>query len=291
MKLREKSNTMHQEKSSVDGRDIPIVKLIPRNKRKVSQKYLKRIEASLRAVGLIDPLIVYPQGADFEILDGCLRYQILLEMGVESVPCLVGQEREAFTGNRMVNRLSAGQEMRMLRKSLEELDEKTIAAALGINGIKHRLNAGLLKKLAPEATKAFEAGKLTLRIARELAHVKPVRQTEILQLMHSCNDFSLTFAKGLVLKTPTSKRAKQNGAKQPWSRAQEKKTDLLKRLKEAEQQQDFYSGLYRQYTTNLLKLVIFIRSLLTNERVRDYLRVTHPQRVEILEQIIDSTEQ
>ena len=52
-------------------------------------------------------------------------------MGVETVPCLVWKEREAFTANRMVNHLSAAEEMRMLRKSLEELDEKTIAGALG----------------------------------------------------------------------------------------------------------------------------------------------------------------
>ena len=54
--------------------------------------------------------------------------------------------------------------------------------------------------------------------------------------------------------------------------ADEKKSDLLKRLREAEQQQDFYSGLYRQYTTNLLKLVIYVRSLLSNERAKQYLQ-------------------
>ena len=52
---------------------------MPRNERKVSKKYNKRIEASLRAVGLIEPLIVFPQGDNYEILDGCLRYRILLE--------------------------------------------------------------------------------------------------------------------------------------------------------------------------------------------------------------------
>lgn len=124
----------------VPGIDVPIVKLIPRRERKVGKKYYQRIEASLRAVGMIDPLIVYPQGDSYEILDGCLRYRILLEMGVETVPCLIANEREGFTGNRMVNQLSASQEMRMLRKSLEELDEKTIADALGMQGIKHRLN-------------------------------------------------------------------------------------------------------------------------------------------------------
>ena len=95
----------------VRGIDVPIVKLIPRRERKVGKKYYQRIEASLRAVGLIDPLIVFPQGDSYEILDGCLRYRILLDMGVETVPCLIANEREGFTGNRMVNQLSASQEM------------------------------------------------------------------------------------------------------------------------------------------------------------------------------------
>tara|TARA_B100001123_G_scaffold311361_1_gene348209 strand:+ start:1933 stop:2784 length:852 start_codon:yes stop_codon:yes gene_type:complete len=274
----------------VQGLDIPIVKLVPRNERKVSKKYCKRIEASLRAVGLIEPLIVYPQGDNYEILDGCLRYRILLEMGFEIVPCLLGSEREAFTGNRMVNQLSASQEMRMLRKSLEELDEKTIANALGMVGIGHRLNLGLLKKLEPAVVKAFEAGKMNLQCAKELTHVKPERQSEILNLMESCNDYSVTFVRGLVLKTSVAKRAKTNGARTPWTRADDKKNDLLKKLKEAEQQQDFYSGLYRQYTTNLLKLVIYVRSLLASDPVREYLRERHPQQLEIFEQIINSTE-
>jgi hypothetical protein len=274
----------------VQGLDIPIVKLVPRIERKVNPKYRKRIEASLRAVGLLEPLIVYPQGDNYEILDGGLRYRLLLELGVETVPCLLWNQREAFTGNRMVNQLSAAQEMRMLRKSLEELDEQTIADALGMAGIAHRLNAGLVKKLAPAVVEAFEAGKLNLQCAKELTHVKPERQAEILKLMESCKDCSPTFARGLVLKTPVAKRAKVNGAKTPWTRADEKKNDLLKKLREAEQQQDFYSGLYRQYTTNLLKLVIYVRSLLANPRVKEYLRAHHPQQFDAFEQVINSTE-
>ena len=69
---------------SVHGIDISIVKLIPRNERKVAKKYRQRIEASLRAVGLIDPLVVYPLEDGYEILDGALRYRILLDLGVSS---------------------------------------------------------------------------------------------------------------------------------------------------------------------------------------------------------------
>lgn len=178
----------------------------------------------------------------------------------------------------------------MLRKFLETLDEKTIAEAFGLTQIRHRLNQALLKKLAPETIKAFEAGKIQLECARELAHVKPGRQIEILKFMESSEDYSTLLAKGLVLKTPLSKRAETNRAKTPWAKADEKKQNLLKRLKEAEQQQDFYSGLYRQYTTNLLKLVIYTWSLLSNPRVKVFLQKNHPQQFETIEQIINSTE-
>ena len=176
------------------------MKLVPRNERKVAKKYSQRIEASLRAVGLIEPLIVFSLGDTYEILDGTLRYRILLEHGVETVPCLIHEDRDGFTSNRMVNQLRASQEMRMLRKSLEELDEKTIAKALGMQGIGHRLNKGLLTKLHPEVVKAFNANKINLQTAKELTNVKQDRQHEILKLMESCNDYSTTFARGLVLK-------------------------------------------------------------------------------------------
>ena len=243
-----------QNDPSVKGIDISITKLVPRNERQVAKKYRQRIEASLRAVGLIEPLIVFPLNDGYEILDGTLRYRILLDLGVESVPCLIHSTRDGFTGNRMVNQLSASQEMRMLRKSLEE------------------------------------TGKLSKNCARELRYVKPERQLEILELMESCNDFSTTFARGLVLKTAVAKRAKASSAKTPWTKADEKKSQLLKKLQEAEQQQDFYTGLYRQYTTNLLKLVIYVRSLMNNAEVKSHLQTHHADLTRIFEDILASTE-
>ncbi|MDZ4686654.1 MAG: ParB N-terminal domain-containing protein [Planctomycetaceae bacterium] len=282
---------MSHNRKAVQGLDLPIAKLVPRYLRKVSRKYRDRIAASLRAVGLLEPFIVFPQVDRYEILDGSIRYSILVEMGVETVPCLIWHQREAFTGNRMVNQLSAAQEMRMLRKSLEELDEKTIAQAFGMSRIQHRVNSGLLKKLAPTVVKAFEAGLLNLQCAKDFTFVKPERQAEILQLMESCRDYSVTFLRGLILKTAVSKRAKVNGTTTPWTRAEAKKTELLKRLQEVEEQHDFYTGLYRQYTTNLLKMVIFVRSLVTNDAVRQYLQQSHPQELKLFNQIIDCTEQ
>ncbi len=138
--------------------------------------------------------------------------------------------------------------------------------------------------------KAFNANKINLQTARELVNVKQERQHEILNLMESCSDYSTTFARGLVLKTPVAKRAKTSGSKTPWTQADEKKSQLLKKLQEAEQQQDFYSGLYRQYTTNLLKLVIYVRTLLNNAEVKTYLLANHAELTQIFEEILESTE-
>ena len=69
-------------------RDLRIDKLVPRGRHKTSSQHHQRLEDSLRAIGLIEPLVVCEQGDCYEIVDGNLRYEILQEMGVETVPCL-----------------------------------------------------------------------------------------------------------------------------------------------------------------------------------------------------------
>jgi len=282
---------MLKPNTNVKGNDLPIVKLVPRQTREISKREQTRLAASIRSVGLIEPLVVYPEKDDYVILDGYQRYRILLEMGVEKVPCLIWREKEAFTGNRMVNRLSPAQEMRMLRKSLEELDEKTIASAFGVVSIGYRLNQSLIKQLHPQVTQAFQSGRIAKNCAREFRYVKPERQQEILELCDSCSDYSVPFVRGLIVKTPPAKRNKlpANGYS-PWQKSERKSEGLLKRLKDVEEKQDFYSGLYRQYSYNLLKLIIYIRSLLSNERVHEHIREHHPRVLESFRHIIESAE-
>jgi len=269
-----------------EARDIPIIQLRPLRERKISQREFDRILASIKAVGLIEPLIVFPEGEDFVITDGVQRYRALLDLGVELVPCILGPRREAFTGNRMVNRLSAVQENRMIEKSLEELDEQTIAADLNLSGITHRLKKTLLKQLHADAAAALDQSAITRACARELTHVKPDRQSEILTAMKSYKDFSVAFARSLILKTPPAQREVRRRKRNPWNKSAQRKSDLLKKLAEAEQKHDFYSRLYKQYTIDLLRLAIYARALLTNLQVREYLDQRHPEIVARFEAII-----
>jgi hypothetical protein len=269
-----------------EGLDVPLIRLRPLRERKISKREFNRILASIKAVGLIEPLVVYPEGDDYVILDGVQRYRALLELSVEVAPCILGPQREAFTGNRMVNRVSPVQEHRMIEKSLEEVDEGSIAAALGITTIDHRLKKTLLKRLHPDVAAAFDQGKINRVCAREFTHVRPARQKEILDAMAGYKDYSTAFVRTLVVKTPPDQRDTGRRKNNPWARSAQRKNDLLKQLADAEQKHDFYSRLYKQYTIDLLRLAIYVRTLINTTRVREYLQARHPALVVQFEAII-----
>jgi ParB-like chromosome segregation protein Spo0J len=277
---------------SIQTLDVPIVRLKPLRTRQISKRDYERIKASILAAGLVEPLLVTPDEDSYLILDGVQRYSILLELGVEAVPCIVRNEKDVFTPNRMVNHISPVQENRMIQKSLEELDEQTIASALGISSIAHRLNTTLLSQLHADAAAALDKGHITMTCARELTYVKPERQEEIVAAMAAHNDYSIAFARALILKTPPKLRTqKRRHASNPWDQSERKKGALLKKLQDAEQKHDFYSRLYRQYSVDLLKLVIYARSLVTHKRVRAFLEEHYRALVERFVRIIAQAEE
>ena len=89
--------------------------------------------------------------------------------------------------------------------------------------------------------------------------------------MKDYKDFSVAFARSLILKTPPVLRELRRRKRNPWNESSQRKNDLIKKLTEAEQKHDFYSRLYKQYTIDLLQLAIYARALLTNSRVREHL--------------------
>jgi hypothetical protein len=271
------------------GIDIPIAQLQPLNERKPLELSFNRLVASIRAVGLIEPLCVYKDGGHYMILDGYLRYLACIELGVETIPCLVYKTKEAYSFNKMVNRLSPIQETRMLRKSLEVLDEKTISRALGFGSLAGRMKTTLLSRLAPDVVKEWDAGHINKSCAVSLTFVKPERQIVILKDMAKAGDFTPAFARAMVIRTPVRLRAKfTQKCKNPWKQ-EDKKQELLKRLNEVEQRFDFYSALYRQYVADLLKLCVYIRKLVTNDAVCELLEKSHPDILKAFNAILFET--
>src|SRR5262245_21758496 len=87
---------------------------------KSTVKY-KCIEASVKELGLIEPLVVFPQvdsAGRYLLLDGHLRHLALTTIGQELARCLIALDDEGFTYNHKVSRLSAIQEHFMIRRAI-----------------------------------------------------------------------------------------------------------------------------------------------------------------------------
>jgi ParB family chromosome partitioning protein len=275
---------------NVNGIDIPLASLVPLHEREnintKTHKGYRRILASVQAIGLIEPLCVYEENGVYVILDGYLRFLACAELGIKTVPCIVYEDKEAYTFNRMVNRLSGYQEMRMLRKSLETLDEQTIASALGMKTIRYRLAPKLVEQLHPKVAEAFEQDLIGKSAAMEMACVKPPRQAAMLKEMKRVNDFSSALIRALILKTPPELRNPRRNPRKPWSEDNTRRKELVARLEEAEKQHDFYTGLYRQYSADLLKMALYVRKVITTPEINAHLAQHHAPTLEELQQIV-----
>jgi hypothetical protein len=281
------------DEMKVRGVDVPIGDFFPIHERKCNfhaNTGYRKILASIREIGLIEPLCVFKENGGYAILDGFIRYKALQELGVDTVPCMVFTSKEAYTFNRMVNQLSHTQESRMLRKSLETLDEAVIARTLGLRSIKHKLCESVIVRLHPEVVAALDKNQLTQNCAMELTYVKHERQLEILAEMVRCKDYSISFARALVLRTPAGMRGRERRRISPWDKNPGEKRELVSKLEAIEKRYDFYSGLYRQYTTDLLRLCIYVRKLVSNDRVRAFLEENAPDVLKRFEGILFETQ-
>lgn len=265
----------------VDGMDVAIESLKPLNERPnintEKHRGYRRILTSIEKIGLIEPLCVYAEDDQYIILDGFLRLLACRELGYETMPCILYKDKEAYTFNRMVNNLSGFQEIKMMRKSLESLDEKTIADTFGMKSIRYRLAPTLVQQLHPSVAQAFEKELMGKTAAMEMLCVKPERQAEMLREMKRVNDFTPAFIRALILKTPAEQRNPSKNPRLSKKREErEKRLELVDRLEEAEKQHEFYTGLYRQYTADLLKISLYVRKIITTPEIRDYLERLHP---------------
>lgn len=274
------------ERADIRGIDVPIVNLTPLRRRRVSDRDYNKLVANIKAVGLIEPLCICQEGDQYFILDGYIRYTALVDLGIESAPCLVLDSRDLYTPNRQVNNLSQGQKIRMLRQALEQLDEQTIARAFGIKSLKVQPDTRLYRDLHAEVADALKSGQILQQVARELLFVVANRQLEILRLMQTGGDFSLAFARAQVMATPPAARSRKHRRKAPWDRTTEVKRDLVKKLTEVEKHYDFYSGLYRQYVGDLLKLTIYVRQIVTSPQLREHLQSHHPDALKFFDGLL-----
>lgn len=83
---------------------VPLDKLLPSRKLTPGVKETPRykvIASSMRQVGLVELLVVYPSEKDgrYVVLDGHLRLEVIKELGWTEVTCLISTDDENCTYN------------------------------------------------------------------------------------------------------------------------------------------------------------------------------------------------
>lgn len=273
------------------GIDLPLTAILPIRQVKPADgcfgKY-RAVLASIRAIGLVEPLVVHPnKGAKgtYLLLDGHLRLKALQELERPTAPCLVSTDDDAFTYNDKVNRLSLIQEHRMIMKALEGgVSEKQIAEALDLDVRKIIQGKNLLEGLHPEAVQILKDKPITERALRILKQVKALRQIEMSQLMVSGNNYTFAYARALLVGTARDQLAKPEEPKRVKGLSAEEIARMEREMESLERDFRIFQDQFGQNTLHLGAAQRYLRRLLDNTKVKRFLQQRHP---EILEELND----
>jgi len=134
--------------------------------------------------------------------------------------------------------------------------------------------------------KAYKSEEIGRARVKDLVTVTPERQIEILKSMREINNYSCNFTISLVLKTPSHQKVTDIRHRIAWAQDSERKKDLVKRLEDAQEQQTFYSKVYRDYTYNLMRILPYIREMISEEELKDYLNKNHKGILDTFQAII-----
>jgi len=243
-------------------------------------KRYRTIRASIKEVGLIEPLVVYPQkGAPgkYLLLDGHLRHYALKDLGRTETECIIASDDESFTYNARVNRLNPIAEHKMIMKAVNNgVKPEKIAAALNLSEADVKASMTLLDGINEEAADLLKDKAVSPKAIRLMRKVSGVRQIEIAELMVSAGNYTKGYAEALVLGTPKDQLVNPDEPKQKKGMTRE---EIGKLEAEMETLERDLKAVERSYGDNMLNLTLargYVKKLLDKARVVRFLNANHP---------------
>jgi hypothetical protein len=238
----------------------------------------RQIAASLEQVGLIEPVVVFPRSpADYLLLDGHARIDILKGRGESEVRAIFATDDESYTYNKRVNHAPPVAQHFMILKALNNgVSEERIAASLNVNVANIRKRRDMLDGICPEVVEILKTKHVTIDAFAALKKMKPFRQIEAAEHMMVSGTYSVKFARALLAVTrpeflmeplPTKQlEATSKGARVMLEQETE---SLVRDLKAVED----------SYGTDILALTVicgYIERLLGNIRIERHLTKHQP---------------
>jgi hypothetical protein len=261
-------------------------------KRKINlqnnRKY-KKIVSSIKNIGLIEPLSIYQQKNRFILLDGYLRLLAAKEIDMYEVPCFIYKNRDSYTFNAMRNELSPLQESKMIKKAVSQgVDENDLAIVLNVSLKRIRQTQKLVDSLIPEAKELLDGNYIFRSTAEQLGRVNHKGQRRILKKMDEAQNYNTSYAKVLVMKTP--KEMIRSGISIRNDNPDHSKKRLYTQIEKGNQEIEFYAQRYKENMKELMKHVVFFRTILEREATSEYLSLNYPQMVKDVKKILNRSE-
>lgn len=274
-----------------EGVVVKLDQLLPTKMRKKtlrqSSQY-KTILASIREVGVIEPLMVHPHGSDkYLLLDGHVRVEALRELERDEALCLVSTDDEAYTFNNIGNPVAAVQANKMVLKALEKgVPEARIASALRVTVATVRHNRSLLNNICAEAIEILKDKPVARMTFGQFKRVTPDRQVEIAEVMVAAGTYTASYARGLVMATAADKLTSTGQPKRA-----SKPDDISKMEHELHALERDFALLDETHQQNMMNLTFartYLRKILENARVVRYLAQSNPDALAEFQRIVES---
>ena len=270
---------------------LPLSSIVPQKldaPELVRSTIFKQILASIREIGLIEPLVVYPQeGNGFLLLDGHLRLEALKILGRKEVNCILSIDDESYTYNKRVNHIPPVAQHFMIVEAIKSgVAEERLAATLNVNVGAIRKRVEMLDGICGEVVEMLRDRKISLELFPLLRKMKPIGQIATVELMVLRNDYSVAFARTRLAISPPSLLSKTSKARQIKANAEaadsllnDDTEGLIQNLKAIEE----------TYGTDVLTLTVacaYLDRLFNDEKLRLYLERHHSGPLETLKTII-----
>lgn len=268
---------------STQGMILPFTSILPLKQVKPaiksSQKYLQ-VLPSVREVGIIEPLIVFPQAGKSDIyllLDGHIRLEVLRHIGETHARCLISTDDEAYTYNRRVNRMATIQEHAMILKATRSgVSEERIAKVSKMDVGSIRQKRDLLNGICKEAAEILKNRHVSLGVFSFLRKLKAMRQIEVAELLVATGNYSVPYAKALVAATHPDLLVEPDKHKVVEGLTPEQVTKMEKEMEALQQDLKFVEESHGNQVLNLVLARGYLAKLFGNARIVRYLGQHHP---------------
>lgn len=272
--------------------DVLLPVKVLRTATKSSKKY-QQITASIREVGLVEPPVVARDPANpgtFLLLDGHVRIEVLKDLGIEKVECLVSTDDEAFTYNKRISRLSPVQEHKMIRRAIERgVPEEKIAKALDINPQSVRRKVRMLNGICDETVAILKDKPCPMAVFEILRKMKPLRQLEAAELLVNANNYSVAYASAILAGTPQTQLAEGSKPKRIKGITPEAMARMESELARLQESITSIQETYGQDHLHLTVIKGYLAKLLGNARVVRYLMQHRPEFLTEFQAIAEMT--